>query len=482
MATAHANDRAKPALAAEQKGSGWLRYVFIAFVLVCAVGAGFWWAHHGDKRTQGAEPTPLANATLETEADDAPRVQVVHPRRGGRPRTTVQPGSLHAFEYADIYAKVSGYLKEQSVDYGSRVKKGELLAVIDDPEVLQEAAQAEANVRLAKEQVKQTEALVKSTEAERDVDVAAVARAKADILKYTAARVFAEKRFARYKGLVARKAIDEELVDEEQDRYESALAAERAAQASLQSAQAQVTAAEARIVKAKADLGEATANVDVEEAKLAKANVLAEYTKIVSPYAGVVTRRTFHPGAFIRSESAGDAEPLFRVARTDKMRVAVRLPDIDVPYTDLKDPAIVTFATLSNRQFKGEVARIAEAQDPETRTMYVEVFLDNTDGVLREGMYCNVEIILAPASENVTIPSTCLVGNSGAGKGTVWVVKDDKALMRAIRIGYDNGVDVDVLEGLSTDDKVILPHNVALAEGETLTIEETPEPSAVKVE
>ncbi|HEV3165430.1 MAG TPA: efflux RND transporter periplasmic adaptor subunit [Isosphaeraceae bacterium] len=373
---------------------------------------------------------------------------------------------------------MSGYLKEQSVDYGSKVKQGDLLAVIDDPEVLEEAKQAEANVKLAKTQVEQMQAMIKTAEADRDMAQAAVAKAQADIGKYTAARVFEEKRFSRYKELVVRNAIDKELVDEEQDRYEAAMAAERAAQAELLSAHAQVNSALAKIAKAKADLGEAEANVDVEQAKLAKAKVFVAYTQIKSPYDGVVTHRTFHPGAFIRSEATSNANYLLRVARTDKMRVAVQIPDIDVPYTSLKDPAIVTFRTLSNRQFKSEVSLMADSEDPETRTMYIEIFLDNKEEVLREGMYCSVEVILGPASKNLTIPSSCLVGNSGAGKATVWTVENNKAHQKEISIGYDNGIDVDVRDGLSPDDQVILPHNAALTEGGSVIVEQLQEPPA----
>src|SRR6185312_8957181 len=121
-------------------------------------------------------------------------------------------------------------------------------------------------------------------------------------------------------------------------------------------------AAKAKIEQAKADLEEAKATVDVDKASLDKAKVLVDYTKITSPYDGVITDRKFFRGAFIRSAADGNPIPLLTVARTDVVRVVTMVPDRDVPYVDVGDPAEVTLDALGSRVLKGKVSRYADTE------------------------------------------------------------------------------------------------------------------------
>ena len=116
----------------------------------------------------------------------------------------------------------------------------------------------------------------------------------------------------------------------------------------------------------------------------AKANL--DYAKIVAPFDGVVTHRTFHPGALIRSATEGGQQPLLTVKRTDLMRVVVLVPDGDVVLTKVGDTAVVSVDALGGRSFTGTLARIARAEDAE-RMMRVEIDLPNPDNVLCDGMY-----------------------------------------------------------------------------------------------
>src|SRR5262249_49180920 len=159
--------------------------------------------------------------------------------------------------------------------------------------------------------------------------------------------------------------------------YESASAAEAAARAAIVTARAKVAAAEARIQQALADQKAAEANVKIAAAKLKKAEALVGYTRIASPYTGVVTRRNFHVGDFIRSAVEGGNVPLLTVARTDVMRVVTKVADPDVPYLDVGDPAVVTVNALPGVKFHGKVARFSHAEDPTERTMRTEIDLKN---------------------------------------------------------------------------------------------------------
>ena len=164
---------------------------------------------------------------VETVVESAPTVEVIHPQRGGIPRQTIQPGSLIAFESVDLYAMVSGYLKTQVVDIGSRIKKGEVLAEIDAPREAKAVDAAASLLEQAKAQTLQAEARVKTTEGERDASAAAVEQAKSDIARLVAAKDYAQKTFDRVRALLKDRAIDALNRDEHQRQLAMAVAAER---------------------------------------------------------------------------------------------------------------------------------------------------------------------------------------------------------------------------------------------------------------
>ena len=164
----------------------------------------------------------------------------------------------------------------------------------------------------------------------------------------------------------------------------------------------------------------------MSKANLELAKVFVQYTKILSPYDGVVIFRgeSVHPGTFIRSAAEGIGVPLLTVARDDKMRTIVLVPDRDVPYCKVGDPATVQLDALAGRVFKAKVSRIAESEDLKDRTMRVEIDIDNPDHALRDGMFGRAEILLEKLIKNLTIPSSCLVQRNGKGEGAVLVVRD----------------------------------------------------------
>ena len=293
----------------------------------------------GGSRPAAAKETERP-AQTETGADVV-RVEVVHPSVGGIERQTIQPGSVIAYESADLLAKVSGYLKTQEVDIGSRVKQGEALAEIDAPEFVKAVDQGKAAVDQAKAQVIQAQARITTAIALRDATEAGVKQAEAEIDRAAAVRSFREKQYARIKSLYDLKSIDERLVDEKLDEMQAARATEAAARAAVLTAKAQVGAADAKVEQARADLTDAEAKVEVEQATVGKAQVFVEYSKITSPYDGVVTKRNFFRGAFIRSPDQGGLIPLLGVSRTDLMRVVVQVPDRDVPFIGLGNSAKV---------------------------------------------------------------------------------------------------------------------------------------------
>ena len=402
-------------------------------------------------RSNEAEPT----AGRDDSGTDAVAVEVVKPQPGGITRTSTQPGSVHAYEYAALYAKVSGYLKTLNVDIGDRVKEGQELAVIDDPELVEEEKHAEALLKQAKAAVKQFEAAVEQAKAsllsfEKKVD-----EAKAEIARYTSTRRFREKELARYKDLYSRQSVPKSVVDEEEEHLDAAVAAESAAKAGVETAVAQVAEAKAKVDKSQADLAEAKEEVQVADSNLAKAKVLVNYMTIRSPYTGVVTERLVHPGFFVRSAAEGSEKPLLSVARTDKMRIVTYVPDRDVPYVDIGDTAEIKLDAL-RETIEGKVTRFADSEDPDSRTMRTEVIVPNPTGRIRQGMFGDMTIILEKTNAALTIPSGSLVGESKNGKSAVYVVRDGKAKLVPVHVGVDDGLKVEVVAGLTADDQVII--------------------------
>ena len=281
-----------------------------------------------------------------------------------------------------------------------------------------------------------------------------------------AQRKLRTKEYHRIRALNDLHSIQEQIVDEKQDAMEVSVAAESAAEAAVTSARAQLVAANARVVQAKADIAYAEADQQVSKAKLDKSQVFLNYTRITSPYDGVITFRGFHRGDFIISRDQGAKSPLLTVARTDLMRVVVQVPDLDVPYVSVGDKATIEIDALPGKHFVGQVSRMADSEDSLQKTMRVEVDLPNPDGLLREGMYGRrTTIELEPPSGGLSVPSAALVGKSNGSEAQVYVVRDGKAHLATIQIGRDNGHQMEVLSGLKPTDEVVVHYNGAIGDG-----------------
>ncbi len=198
----------------------------------------------------------------------------------------------------------------------------------------------------------------------------------------------------------------------------------------------------------------------------AKANI--EYAKIVAPFDGVITHRTFHVGALIRSAAEGGQQPLLTVKRIDMMRVVVLVPDTDVALTTVGDRAEVTVDALGGRSFTGILARIARSEDAE-RMMRVEIDLKNPGNFLFDGMYGKAVINLGHDQLSFTVPSACVVEHSGRAGGVVYLVRDGVAHRTEVTLGGDNGTLAEIRSGVSTSDLVVIPSGTPLEDGMRVT-------------
>lgn len=440
---------------------------------VACVFAWFVLTNRGPSEASDARDSIAAadKPTDNTSVSGTPvRIETVKPQKGGLERTTTQPGTVIAFESAQLFAKVSGYLKSQEVDIGDRVHRGDVLAEIDAPELVKAVDQAKAALEQSRAQVAQAQARILTAQADREAAVAAIKQAEAEIVRTEANFKFRKKQFLRISELAKSQSVDQRLADEKEDEMEAAHAAEDLAHAGVANARALASAAGARVEQAKADTDEAKSKVDVAAAALAKAQVFADYLKIVSPYDGVVTKRNFFPGDFIQSADQDVRTPLLAVDHTDKMRVVVQVPDRDVPFTNTHDPATVEIDALPGARFSAKVSRVADAEDTQTRTMRTEIDLPNPDKVLRQGMYGRVTIHLGTLPGAFRIPSSAVVGDVKDGKGTVYVCRQNVAHLVPVRLGRDDGSNLEVLEGLTPNDDVVRQTSTALFDGARVTI------------
>jgi multidrug efflux pump subunit AcrA (membrane-fusion protein) len=320
-------------------------------------------------------------------------------KKGNQQKDTTQPAAIQAYESVNLYAKVPGFLKNQTVDIGDRVKRGQVLAVVDAPDLEAQLKRDRAALDQARARVQRAKAKVIGVEADLETAKLAVKQAESAVISAAAAVRFRLLQLERMEDLFKTKSIEVKLLDESKERHEAAVETEQAAKAAVATAKAQVVAGMARIEQVRADAAVEEAGVVVTQANLEKSQVLLSFATISAPFDGIVTQRSFFPGDFIRSANQGGNEPLLTIQRVDKMRMIVAIPDRDVPFVDVGDAVEVEIDALPGKKWAAKVSRIAASVDPKTRTMRIEIDLPNPTGQIRSGMFGRVTIVFEKRNE-----------------------------------------------------------------------------------
>ena len=400
----------------------------------------------------------------------ATRVTAIKPTRETIRRTTEQPGQIEAAETTPIHARLAGYVEKVAVDIGDVVGKGQLLAVLRVPEVEADLKQKQAAVRQAEAERKQAVAAVgvagagvASARAKVEEIQSGMRRAEADATRWRA-------EFARVDQLGREKALTGSLVDETRSKLQAAEAGRDEVKAKVASAEASQAEAQASLDKARSDLDAAASHIEVTRFEAERAAAMEGYTRIVAPYAGVVTRRGIDTGHLT---SAGpDSDPLFVVARSDTVTIAVGVPEIEAALVGTGDRASVRLQALEGRTFEGKVARTAWALDSSTRTLRTEIDLPNPDGTLRPGLYAYASIVSEEHKGVLTLPASAVF--SAGGKSYCVAVQGGVARRKEIKTGLGDGKRVEVVSGLAPDDLVVETNPIALADGQPLARNEPP--------
>lgn len=430
-----------------------------------------------------------ASATPDETAEQTSLVVVGHPEKKELTREIDQPGFLRPYEQTPIYTKIAGFSKEPKVDRGDRVKKDELLVELYLPEVEQQLRvkaakilQTKADHKQAKEAAKAAKAAEDAAQAEVDAKLASIHSAEAQVRRWQAEDV-------RSRKLLQRGTFDQQTVDEIFHQLQASQAFLEEAKAKHASAKASHIQASAQFGKAEADVEVADANVKVAEADHDQWKDWLSYKEIRAPYAGVITMRHVHTGHFLQPNNSGNttkmAEPLFMIMRTDIMRLTVEVPELDANLIRKGDKARVRFQTKNGGvpELWATVTRDSFALDDHSRTLTVEVYLDNNDGKLLPFTYANVTIFTK--LPNVwSLPSEAILNDilEDGDRSYCFLVEDGKAHKAFLDIGARGDEGIQVLrkqrpggqwEPITGKERVVVVNPKGLLEGQEVQIKKT---------
>jgi RND family efflux transporter MFP subunit len=406
----------------------------------------------------GFIPRLFNKRELDQASPTTPVVHVVVAKPAGFKEVGVLPGNIEAIQYANIYARVDGYLKSRKVDIGNHVKPGELLAEIDTPTVDAELAQSIADLNQSKAQLVSAQSNLKESIAKRQAAQAKVTEVKAE-------RDFADITAKRWRNMADFGSVSLESRDEKVTN----LAAQ---DANLDDAKAQLAAQDSNVNTARSQVVVATANVNAKESAVERYQAEQAFKFVRAPFEGIITQRNVDPGALITAGSSSRALELFQLARIETLRIYVNAPQTVAHYIQSGQDAKITVPEFPDREFVGQVTNVAGALDPSTRTRQTEVHIDNRDHTLLPGMYATVQIIVHRTEPWIKIPSASLVP---LADGMYVVVADNnRAHYQKIKIGRDFGDNVEISAGLKEDQQVVVSPPVDLREGEEVKPEAVP--------
>lgn len=382
------------------------------------------------------------------------RAEVMKPERRKVIRKLKLPATLIADEQVDLYAKTSGYIDQINVDIGSRVKKGDVLTTISVPEMKDELQQIQAVLKAKQARVRAFTA--KATQVQRMVDTT-----RSEVQRYQAQYDLAALNLRRKEELREANAIPEQALDEA--RSSSAIS-----KAQLQIAETKVKGAQASYQAVIADVEVAESDVMVARANESRLKTMMDYATIKAPFDGLITERHVDHGTFVRSAAEGTTMSLLTIANTNRIRVVMEVAEIDAYYIHVGTSVLVNIKALGGKSYEGKVSRIAGAVKPETRTMRVEVDLENSEGVITPGMYAQVTVILETTSDATVIKSKAI--RTEGNETVVYIVENGVARLRPVKIGYDDGIWAEILSGLQGTEDVITASGGTITPGTMVNV------------
>ena len=374
------------------------------------------------------------DSRVEANSQAAPTVGVTKVVKKTLVRKITLSSELVPFQEIDVYAKESGYVRQLNVDYGTHVKEGQVMAVLEIPELEAQLDLDRAAVNRAANQV---------TRAEHEL-ARYQAQYKALHLQYTRLNGV----FQTQPGIVAQQEVDD-------------------AQGKDLAASSQVDAGQSTLEAAQAQLAES-------KAKLAQDQTLYDYSKIRAPFSGVVTQRYANLGALVQAgtTSSTQAMPIVRLSQDDLFRLVIPVPESYVRYIRVGDPVSVHVPSL-NRTFPGKVARFSVDVRLDTRTMHTEVDIKNPNHVLMPGLYAEADVALEHREDIPAVPLQAI--NHEGDKTTLYIVGQNNQIEdRPITLGLQTATDAEVVSGLNSGEQVVVSDRSGLKPGQKVHAEVVP--------
>ncbi len=354
-----------------------------------------------------------SNEPAKVDAANAPRVAVVPVTRRSISTSLEIASEFQPFQEIDVYAKVSGYIQKLYVDWGTHVQQGQVMAVLEIPELVQQIQHDEAALAQAGEELHR-------------------AQSAYAVAHVTYQRLAGVQRV--HPGLISQEDID-------------------VAQGKDLEASDQVSAGQEALLAAKD--------------ALEKDKTLYAYAHMTAPFDGVVTQMYAYTGALLPAGTSSNIgnSALCHLSQNDLLRLVIPVPERAVPNVHIGGTVDVNVSGL-NRAFVGKIVRVADQIDLATRTMHTEVQVPNPKYQIVPGMYATVSIPLQTAQNVLTVPVQA-VQSSGQGQGTVLIVDDSNHIeRREVGLGLQNATVVEVVSGLSQNDRVVFGEQEQFKVGE----------------
>ena len=366
----------------------WLVAAIVAIVVGALLGSGIW-SRVKARTTLNAETAQVALTA----------VSVVSPKPSAPAEEIILPGNVQPFITSPIYARTNGYLKKWYFDIGAHVKQGQLLAIIDTPEVDQQLQQIMSNLETAKANL-----------------------ALAEITKN------------RYQGLLKTNAVSQQDADNAAGTYNANKAI-----------------------------------VDANQANVNQLKALQSFEKIYAPFDGIVTARNTDIGDLINSGSSSTARTdLFHISQPGKLRVYVNVPQEYSQGIKVGMTADLSLAEFPGRKFQGTLVRTAEAINATTRTLLIEISVDNPSGTLLTGSYAEVHLKIPTQASTLLLPVNSLIFRSDGLR--VGVVKDGKVALTTVTPGHDFGSQIEIVSGLNPTDQIIVNPPDSIVSGQQVQV------------
>lgn len=383
-----------------------------------------------------------------------PEVKAVTVQKRTITRESGQPGFIESYEQTSIYPKISGFVDDWHVDIGDRVTKGMPLAHLDRPDLTAELEEKQAQVALDVVRIKVAEEMVSVAEQNWKTAKSQVDEARANVGKYKAEVAYWTADYKRVHELYLQKAVEQPVDETSLKHMQSTTASLHAAEASVSVAEANALARQADFKKAQTDVDAARGRAKVAQASAKRLAALVGYTTVHAPYDGVVVIRNVNTGDFAMPASGDQStaldfpgvsrtasHPLYVVARTDKMRIFLDVPEMDANGIRDGTTARITIQSVDNTEVSGKVIRTSWALSERSRTLRAEVDVPNPGGLIKPNMYAFGTLdVTRPNVWAIPLEAVFQAGNENC----CYLLKDGKSVRLPVQVGIDDGTWIEV--------------------------------------